>query len=86
MLPLPLRRMLAYARNETAQIQRDPVRLTFAFVGSALLMLLFGFGITSDVKNIRYAEFDRDQSASSRAFLEQFRGSPEYLVLGADGC
>jgi len=75
-LPLPVRRMLAYARNEMAQIQRDPVRLTFAFVGSALLMLLFGFGITSDVKNIRYAEFDRDQSASSRAFLEQFRGTP----------
>jgi len=79
-LPLPLRRMLAYARNEMAQIQRDPVRLTFAFVGSALLMLLFGFGITSDVKNVRYAEFDRDQSASSRAFLEQFRGSPEYFA------
>jgi ribosome-dependent ATPase len=72
--------MLAYARNETAQIQRDPVRLTFAFVGSALLMLLFGFGITSDVKNIRYSVLDRDQTASSRDYVEQFRGSPEYFA------
>jgi ribosome-dependent ATPase len=79
-LPLPLRRMLAYARNETAQIQRDPVRLTFAFVGSALLMLLFGFGITSDVKNIRYAVLDRDQTTLSRDYVDQFRGSPEYFA------
>jgi ribosome-dependent ATPase len=80
-LPLPLRRMLAYARNETAQIQRDPVRLTFAFVGSALLMLLFGFGITSDVKHIRYAVLDRDQTALSRDYVEQFRGTPEYFAV-----
>jgi len=80
LIPLPVRRMLAYARNETVQIQKDPVRLTFAFVGSALLMLLFGFGITSDVKNIRYTVLDRDQTASSRGYVEQFRGSPEYFA------
>jgi ribosome-dependent ATPase len=33
-------RMLAYTRNETMQILRDPVRLAFAFVGSLLLMLV----------------------------------------------
>src|SRR5262245_44532430 len=38
---LRLTRMLAYTRNETMQILRDPVRLTFAFLGSALLMLVF---------------------------------------------
>ncbi|HET7923468.1 MAG TPA: ABC transporter permease, partial [Rhodanobacteraceae bacterium] len=80
LIPLPVRRMLAYARNETVQIQKDPVRLTFAFVGSALLMLLFGFGITSDVKNIRYTVLDRDQTASSRGYVEQFRGTPEYFA------
>src|SRR5208283_4335950 len=45
---LRLGRMLAYSRNETMQILRDPVRLVFAFAGSALLMLVFGFGITTD--------------------------------------
>ena len=67
-----LRRMLAYSRNETIQILRDPVRLAFAFLGSALLMLVFGFGITTDVEHIRYAAFDLDQSPESRAYLEQF--------------
>ncbi|MGZ6557852.1 MAG: ABC transporter permease, partial [Actinomycetota bacterium] len=78
-LPLPLRRMLAYSRNEAIQILRDPVRLAFAFVGSALLMLVFGFGITTDVEHIRWAAFDRDQSAESRTYLEQFRGAPRYF-------
>ena len=72
--------MLAYTRNETAQILRDPVRLAFAFVGSALLMLVFGFGITTDVENIRYAAFDEDQSADSRIYLEQFAGAQRYFA------
>jgi ribosome-dependent ATPase len=77
---LRLGRMLAYSANETMQILRDPVRLTFAFVGSALLMLVFGFGITTDVEHIRYATFDLDRSAESRAYLEQFAGTPRYFT------
>ncbi len=72
-------RMLAYARNETMQIRRDPIRLAFAFIGSALLMLVFGFGITTDVEHIRYASLDLDQSAESRTYLEQFAASQRYF-------
>ncbi|UJR82979.1 ribosome-associated ATPase/putative transporter RbbA [Sandaracinus amylolyticus] len=78
-VPLPVRRMLAYSRNEAIQIRRDPIRLTFAFVGSALLMLVFGFGITTDVEDIRYAVLDRDGTPESRAYLEQFAGASEYF-------
>ncbi|MGC4113265.1 MAG: ribosome-associated ATPase/putative transporter RbbA [Myxococcales bacterium] len=72
-------RMLAYTHNETMQILRDPVRLTFAFLGSALLMLVFGFGITTDVEHIRYTSLDLDRSPESRAYLDQFAGSPRYF-------
>ena len=77
---LKLGRMLAYSRNETMQILRDPVRLAFAFAGSALLMLVFGFGITTDVEHIRYAALDRDRSPESRAYLDQFTGSRTYFT------
>jgi len=77
---LSVTRMLAYTRNETMQILRDPVRLTFAFVGSALLMLVCGFGITTDVEHVRYAVFDQDQSPESRAYLEQFAASKRYFT------
>ncbi|UJS19608.1 MAG: ribosome-associated ATPase/putative transporter RbbA [Candidatus Brocadia sp.] len=74
-------RMLAYTNNEAMQIRRDPVRLAFAFIGSALLMLVFGFGITSDVEHVRYASFDLDHSPESRTYLEQFAGSQRYFTL-----
>jgi ribosome-dependent ATPase len=77
---LRLGRMMAYARNETMQILRDPVRLAFAFLGSALLMLVFGFGITTDVEHIRYAALDLDKSPESRTYLEQFAGSQIYFT------
>ena len=66
--------MLAYSRRETQEIERDPVRLLFAFLGSALMMLAFGFGITTDVENIRFAYLDLDQSPESRAYLAELRG------------
>ena len=82
-LALRLGRLLAYSANETMQILRDPVRLAFAFLGSALLMLVFGFGITTDVEHIRYAAFDLDQTAKSRAYLEQFAATPRYFTQTA---
>jgi ribosome-dependent ATPase len=78
-LPLPLRRLLAYARNEAIQILRDPVRLTFAFLGSALLMIVCGFGITTDVEHIKLSALDRDGSLESRTYIEQFRSIPRYF-------
>ena len=80
-LQLSLGRLFAYSRNETMQILRDPVRLTFAFLGSALLMLVFGFGITTDVEHIRYSTFDQDQSPESRSYLEQYAASERYFSL-----
>jgi ribosome-dependent ATPase len=71
-LRLSVGRLLAYSRNETMQILRDPIRLVFAFIGSALLMLVCGFGITTDVEHIRYTTLDLDQSKESRTYLEGF--------------
>jgi len=71
-------RLLAYAHRETLEIMRDPVRLAFAFGGSILLMLVFGFGITTDVENVRYAELDQDQTPASRDFLTAFAGSRSF--------
>jgi len=75
----PLARLMAYAHRETLEILRDPVRLAFAFAGSVLLMLVFGFGITTDVENVRYAEFDQDRTPASRDYLAAFGGSRSFL-------
>jgi ribosome-dependent ATPase len=68
-------RLWAYARRETMELLRDPIRLTFAFVGPLILMMAFGYGITFDVENLKYAAFDQDQTPESRRLLESFSGS-----------
>ena len=78
-LGFSLGRMLAYSRREAQEIERDPVRLLFAFLGSALMMLAFGFGITTDVENIRFSYLDLDRSPESRAYIAAFEGSRYYV-------
>ncbi|WP_428667240.1 ribosome-associated ATPase/putative transporter RbbA [Reyranella sp.] len=73
-----LRRLLAYAVRESLELMRDPIRLAFALGGTAFLMLIFGFGITTDVNSLSFAALDRDNSFESRAYLGELRGSPYF--------
>ncbi len=74
-VPFDLRRAWAYARRESLEISRDPIRIAFALLGPIILMIAFGYGITFDVEDITYAVLDRDQSPESRRYLENFAGS-----------
>ncbi len=72
-------RLFAYTIRESLELLRDPIRLSFALFGTALLMIVFGFGISTDVNNLSFAALDRDQTPESRAYLEELRGS-RYFV------
>ena len=73
-----LQRLFAYTIRETIELLRDPIRLAFALFGTAFLMLVFGFGISTDVNNLTFAVLDHDHSHESRAYLEELRGSPYF--------
>lgn len=68
-------RLWAYARRESVEIWRDPLRLAFALLGPIILMITFGYGISFDVEHLRYAALDQDQTVESRQLLESFQGS-----------
>lgn len=72
-------RLLAYGRRETRELLRDPIRMAFAFIGSALLMLILGYGITLDVEDLSFAVLDRDQTPQSRDYITAIAGS-RYFV------
>ena len=78
-LPAPKRfspgRLWAYARRETVELRRDPIRLAFALVGPIILMLAFGYGISFDIENLQTAAFDQDATPQSRELLQGFEGS-----------
>ncbi|WP_234050513.1 MULTISPECIES: ribosome-associated ATPase/putative transporter RbbA [unclassified Xanthobacter] len=70
-----LRRLFAYTQCETRSLLRDPVRLAFAFFGTFLMLLIFGYGVSNDVTNIRFAAFDHDHTPESRSYLAGFANS-----------
>ena len=69
------RRLWAYARREMMELLRDPIRLAFALLGPIVLMIAFGFGISFDVENLRFAAFDQDDTPESRQLIEAFSSS-----------
>lgn len=69
------RRLLSYTLRETLELMRDPIRATLAMLGSALLMLVVGYGITMDVEHLRFAALDHDQTPVSRDYIAQIAGS-----------
>ena len=71
-------RLWAYTLRESMEILRDPIRLSFAFLGTALLLVL-GFGISFDVEDLRFAALDRDRTPESRTYLEAY-GASRYFT------
>jgi ribosome-dependent ATPase len=74
-----LQRLLSYAWRESLELRRDPVRATLALLGSLLLMFVIGYGISTDVNDLRYAVLDRDQTGLSHDYTLALSGSPYFL-------
>ncbi|WP_244505665.1 ribosome-associated ATPase/putative transporter RbbA [Methyloceanibacter stevinii] len=74
-----LRRLLSYTKREGLELRRDPIRLTLAMIGSAILMLVMGYGINLDVEDLTFAVLDRDQTAISQDYAFNLTGS-RYFV------
>ncbi|MGZ3567311.1 MAG: ABC transporter permease [Thermodesulfobacteriota bacterium] len=71
-------RTWAIAKKEFFHIYRDPRSLALVIMMPALLMLLFGYAVTLDVKNISMAVLDRDRSQESLIFIQRFSASPYF--------
>nr|WP_308637643.1 ribosome-associated ATPase/putative transporter RbbA [Massilia sp. 9I] len=69
------RRAGSYCWRESLELRRDPVRATLALLGSLLLMVVIGYGISMDVEDLRYAVLDRDQTSLSRDYALNLSGS-----------
>lgn len=73
-------RIGAVAGKEWLQIRRDTRSLILSLIAPALLILLFGYALTVDVKNVGMAVYDQDHSTLSRRFVEEFSHT-EYLSM-----
>lgn len=77
------RRLWAFARRETMELIRDPIRVAFALFAPLILAVAMAYGISFDIENVPYAVLDGDRSAQSRGFLENFASSRYFVERAA---
>jgi ABC-2 type transport system permease protein len=73
-----LRRILALVKKETRQMIRDPATIAVGVVLPVILILLFGFGLSLDVRNVPLAVVLEDSSAPAENLLAAFTLSPYF--------
>ena len=76
-----LRRVRALIVKESRQIVRDPSSIAIGVVMPVMLILLFGFALSLDVKNAPVALVMEDTSASARELAAGFTLSPYFSVV-----
>lgn len=72
-------RFLGYAYRESLELIRDPIRLTFALLGTVILMFVIGYGVNLDVKDMKFSVLDHDQTQQSREYIANISGSHYFI-------
>lgn len=80
-----VRRLLAVASKETREILRDPITVGVAIFLPLVMMFLFTYAITLDVREIRMAVLDEDGSAESREYVAGFLNSRYFRLYATVG-
>lgn len=76
----PRSRSYAIFRKELIQVRRDPRTLAITLLMPVLLLVLYGYGVSTDIRNIPMVVMDQDNSPESRAFILEFSASKFFYV------
>ncbi|MFZ0734243.1 MAG: ABC transporter permease [Candidatus Sulfotelmatobacter sp.] len=74
-------RFLAVAKKEIVQVLRDARSLTIVLIMPVILVLLFGYGVSLDLKHLPIYVYDRDGSQRSQDLLKRFQASDYFDVV-----
>lgn len=67
--------------KEFIQIARDPKMLRVIFIAPIIQTLVFGYAVTTDVRHVSTAIYDRDQSVASRDLVQRFARSGYFDIV-----
>lgn len=77
-----LNRIYALVKKEFRQIRRDARTLSLIFIFPVFLLMLFGYALSLDVKNVKIAVKDNDNSPETREFIAMLESSSYFNVIG----
>ena len=80
-----MQKILYLIRKEFLQVFRDKAMLGIIFVAPIIQLILLGYAITTDVKNVKLLFCDKDCSKVSRMIAQSFVNSPHFNVSLARG-
>jgi len=75
-----LRRTWAIFRKEVIHVRRDPISLLEIILLPLILMLLYGYALTFDIKKVSLAVYDQERSQLSEDLVRRFQ-STDYFKL-----
>ena len=74
-------RVRAIIRKESLQILRDPSSIAIAFIMPLVLLLLFGYGVSLDARNIRLALVVEQPDANTASLTGAFQQSEFFATV-----
>ena len=78
-----MRKLIAVGLKELRQIRRDPLSLIMLLGLPAFMLVTYGFALNFDVRHVRLAVQDRDNSAASRELVADFVRSTYFDLVAA---
>ena len=75
-----LRRIRALIRKETLQVVRDPSSVVVGFILPALLLMLFGFGVSFDASRVRVGLVIEGPTPETSMFVASLSNTPFFEV------
>lgn len=77
-----MRQLLAVSSKELRQILRDKRSLLILLFVPAFFLLLFGYALNFDIRDVRLAVQDQDRSTKSRELVSSFVNSGYFSLVG----
>src|SRR6201987_926511 len=77
---MSIKRLTAMAAKEITQILRDTRSLVIVILMPIILVLLFGYGVSLDLKHLPIYVYDRDGSQQSQDLLKRFQASDYFEI------
>ena len=82
---MDLGRTWAIARKEFIHIRRDPHSLIMIMLLPVMQLLIYGYALTFNIKDVPVVICNRDQGHLADKYLNEFRGSPYFNLKGSAG-
>lgn len=78
-------RIVEIVRKEFIQIRRDPRLWRIILIAPVIQLIIFGYAVSTDVRNTRTFLVDHDRTQTSRRLVEALTGSGYFQITGVSG-